>query len=109
MAHDEGLAQRIREHLQDQADVTERKMFGGLAFMLRGNMVAGVLGDALVARVGPDGTAQALAQPHARPFDFTGKPMKGYVFVAPEGIASDQALAGWLGLCKAFVDGLPPK
>lgn len=109
MAYDEGLAQRIRETLQDQADLTERKMFGGLAFMLRGNMLVGVLGDTLMARVGPNRNTQALARPHARPMDFTGKPMKGYVYVSPEGIAADKALAEWIGHCLEFVNGLPPK
>jgi hypothetical protein len=109
MPHDPGLAQRIREHLQDQAGITERKMFGGLAFMLRGHMLVGVLGPNLVARVGPEGNAAALARPHTRPMDFTGKPMKGYVYVAPEGIGSDDSLAGWIDRCTAFVGTLPPK
>lgn len=109
MAYDEGLAQRIREHLQGKGDITERKMFGGLAFMLRGHMLVGVLGDNLVARVGPDNHAQALARPHARPMDFTGRPMQGYVYVGPEGLGADGVLAEWIALCTAFVDSLPPK
>ena len=109
MAYDEGLAQRIREHLQDQWDIGEKKMFGGLAFMLRGNMLVGVLDDALVARVGPGNTPRALERPHTRPFDFTGKPMKGYVYVLSEGLADDAALASWVELCQDFVGQLPPK
>lgn len=109
MPFDPGLAQRLREHLQAHPDIVEKKMFGGLAFMFRGNMLVGVLDEALVARVGPDTTTLALARPHARPFDFTGKPMKGYVFVAAEGLADDAALAAWVALCLAFVGQLPAK
>ena len=72
-------------------------------------MLVGVLGNTLMARVGPAGYAQALARPHTRPMDFTGKPMKGYVYVAPEGMGSDAALADWIALCMDFVGGLPPK
>jgi hypothetical protein len=109
MAFDDGLAQRIREVLGDRGGISERKMFGGLAFMSRGHMFVGILGDTLMARVGPDGHAGALRRPGARPMDFTGKPMKGYVFVGPEGIEADTELAGWIAECLAFVGSLPPK
>ena len=109
MAFDEGLAERIRELLRERSGVIERKMFGGLAFMLNGYMFVGIVGDTLMARVGPDGYAKALAQKHVREMDFTGKPMKGYVYVAPEGIESDAALEHWVSRCAAFVGTLPPK
>jgi TfoX/Sxy family transcriptional regulator of competence genes len=109
VAFDEGLAERIRELLRDRRDVTERRMFGGLAFMQNGHMFVGIVGDTLMARVGPDSYAKALAQKHVREMDFTGKPMKGYVYVAPEGFESDTALEGWIGRCAAFVHTLPPK
>ena len=109
MAFDEGLAERIREILRDRRGVTERKMFGGLAFMLDGRMFVGILGDTLMARVGPEAYAKALAQKHVREMDFTGKPMKGYVFVAPEGFESDAALESWIGRCAKFVQTLPAK
>ena len=109
MAFDEGLAERIRELLKDRMGVAERKMFGGLAFMLNGHMFVGILGDTLMARVGPDSYAKALAQKHVREMDFTVRPMKGYVFVAPEGFESDAALEAWVGSCAKFVQTLPPK
>ena len=109
MAFDEGLAERIRELLRDRKGVDERRMFGGLAFMLDGHMFVGILGDTLMARVGPEAYAKALAQKHVREMDFTGKPMKGYVFVAPEGFESDAALESWIGRCANFVQTLPAK
>ena len=109
MAFDEGLAERIREVLHADQGVTERKMFGGLAFMLRGNMLVGILGDRLMARVGPDAHPQALTRPHVRPMDFSGRPMKGYVYVDPPGYLEDDALAEWVQLCRTFVLGLPAK
>ncbi|MBS7690523.1 TfoX/Sxy family protein [Pseudomonas lalucatii] len=109
MAYDEGLAERLREALQGQADITERKMFGGLAFLARGHMFVGILGDVLMARVGPSSYAQALALPYVREMDFTGKPMRGYVFVEPPGFAEDEDLAAWVQRCHRFVQSLPPK
>lgn len=109
MAFDEGLAERIRDALRDTRHVSERRMFGGLAFMVDGHMAVGILGDALMARVGPPHHAQALAQPHTRPMDFTGRPMKGYVFVDPPGLARDADLARWIERCVAFVGTLPRK
>lgn len=109
MAYDEGLAERIRLLLMDRPDVTEKKMFGGLAFMLNDYMFCGVTNEDLMARVGPDNYADALAEPHAREMDFTGRPMKGYVFVGPEGLESDEQLRSWVERCAAFVATLPPK
>lgn len=109
MAFDEGLAERIRDEMRDRDGVVEKKMFSGLVFMLNGHMFAGVIGDTLMARVGAANYADALARPHARAMDMTGRPMKGMVLVAPAGIASDAALAGWIAMCVRFVESLPPK
>lgn len=109
MAYDEGVAQRIREALVDLHSVIEKKMFGGVAFMQSGNMLCGVIDNALMARVGPDQYAQALAQPHAREMDFTGRPMKGFVYVQPEGFVDDRQLRDWIALCENFVCTLPAK
>lgn len=109
MAYDEGLAQRLREQLADRRGMSERKMFGGLAFMYRGHMLVGIIGEVLMARVGPEQYDRALKRPHARPMDFTGKPMKGYVYVDAEGFSKDANLAKWLGLCLEFNAGLPAK
>ena len=92
MAYDERLAERIREILSRKRDMREQKMFGGLCFLLRGNMCCGIVGDELIARVGPDAYDAALARPHARPMDFTGRPLRGMVYVAAPGTAN-QALA----------------
>jgi len=109
MAYDEGLAERLRDVLERRRGITERRMFGGIAFMTRGYMFAGVAGDALMARVGPERYEEALARPHARVMDFTGRPMKGYVFVDPAGVDDDQDLEEWVDLCLRFVLSLPPK
>jgi TfoX/Sxy family transcriptional regulator of competence genes len=109
MAFDEGLAQRVREALEEREDVTERRMFGGIAFMLAGNMCVGVVGDDLMVRVGPDTHAEALAQPEAREMDFTGRPMKGLVYVDGARLDSDTRLADWVRRGVAFAGSLPPK
>lgn len=109
MAFDEGLAQRLREIFAERDDMKERRMFGGLAFMLSGNMCCGVIGDELMARVGPDNYASALEHAQARPMDFTGKPLTGFVYVASDGIAADQDLERWVRRCTEFVDSLPAK
>ena len=109
MAYDEGLAQRIREALADADGLMERRMFGGIAFMLHGNMAVGISGDELMVRVGPDGYDEALAQPHARVFDMTGRVMRGWVVVAAEGIADDAALDGWVQQGAEFARSLPAK
>ena len=109
MAYDEGLAQRIREALADADGLMERRMFGGIAFMLHGNMAVGISGDELMVRVGPEGYDEALAQPHARVFDMTGRVMRGWVVVAAEGIADDAALDGWVEKGADYARSLPPK
>lgn len=109
MAYDEGVAERVREVVQSRPGITERKMFGGLAFMSHGHMFVGVLGSRLMARVGPMAYSDALMMPHVREMDFTGKPMKGYVFVEPDGYESDAALEFWVNKSYEFAASLPPK
>lgn len=109
MPYDEGLAERLREAFSTRKDVTEKKMFGGIAFMVSGNMCCGVVNDTLMARVGPDHYDTALKRPHARKMDFTGRPLKGFVYVAPEGFESDEDLAGWVQVSLDFVTTLPAK
>ncbi len=109
MPYDDGLAHRVRQALADEPGLEEREMFGGLGFLLEGNMVCGIVGDSLVARVGPDGYEAALEEPHAREFDFTGREMRGWVYVDPAGLTEDEALEAWLERCLSFVGTLPPK
>ena len=109
MPYNEDLAQRVRQHLSGRDGITERKMFGGLCFMLNGNMFCGVVKDELMVRVGPAGHEAALRRPHARPMDFTGRPMTGMVFVEPPGTADEADLASWVADCLAFSARLPAK
>lgn len=109
MAYDEGLAERVRTLLGDDADVSERKMFGGLAFMYAGNMACGIVGDELMVRVGADAWADALTQPAAREMDFTGRSMKGMVYVGVDGLAEDGDLQTWVDRGVAIAGSLPPK
>ncbi len=109
MAYDEGVAQRLREAFADRIDVAEKEMFGGIAFMLSGHMCCGVIGEILMARVGAQQYEEALSRPHVREMDFTGKPLKGFVYVEPEGFESDAELEQWVSVCEMFVDSLPPK
>ena len=109
MAYDEGLAYRLGEVHSVMPDVVEKKMFGGLVFMVNGHMSCGIVNDTLMARVGPDLYNNALSRPAARPMDFTGKPMKGFVYVDPEGFESDEELMSWVQLSLDFVMTLPPK
>ena len=96
MAYNEALAERIRIELQDRDDVEERKMFGGIAFMVAGRMAIGVTHDDLMVKVGAEAHEAALSRPHTRPMDFTGKPMRGMVYVDPEGTADDADLRFWI-------------
>ena len=109
MAYDQGLAERLRELLQDHAGIAEKKMFGGLCFLSRGHMFVGIVGEALMARVGPDAYEKALCRPHVRVMDFTGKPMKGYVFVDPPGYEEDRDLKRWVEESLKFVGTLGDK
>lgn len=109
MAFDAGLAERLRDLLRMRQQVSERKMFGGLAFMVDRHMCVGIIGETLMARVGPLRYAKALRQKPVREMDFTGKLMKGYVYVAPEGIAEDAVLEAWINISAEFVASLPPK
>jgi len=109
MAFDEGLAERVRNLAGENAGLSERKMFGGLCFMLQGNMCFGIVGSELMVRVGPDSYAEALALPHAREMDFTGRSMRGMVFVEEDGISDDDDLEHWLQRGMAFAGSLPAK
>lgn len=110
MAYDEGLAQRIRE-IMDATELSceEKKMFGGMSFMLGGNVACGVIADDMCVRVGPDGNEAALALPHARPFDFTGKPMAGWIYVSPQGLGEEGEVKAWVKRGVDFAKSLPPK
>ena len=109
MAYDEGLAERIRMAVWDWPTVTERKMFGGLAFMSRGRMVCGILGDDLVVRVGPERWEAALRRVHSREMDFTGRSMRGFVFVGPLGTRRQSQVDSWMAWARDYVESLPPK
>ncbi len=109
MAYDEKTAQRVRETLKRRRGVTEKKMFGGIAFMLNGNMCCGVLDKDLVLRLGDTAAATALKRPHTRPMDFTGRPMKTMVYVAATGFKTDDALKGWVTRAVEFAKSLPAK
>jgi hypothetical protein len=107
--YDESLAERIRAALAAYGPHSKKKMFGGLAFLVRGNMVCGVVKGEMMARVGPDAYAAALGSPGARPMDFTGRPMTGIVFVGPDGTGTDAGLVAWVARAYAYAGLLPPK
>jgi len=109
MAYDEQLAQRVRRALAGRDGLSEKKMFGGIAFLLSGRMACGIVKEDLMVRVGPAQYEQALAQPYARPMDFTGRPMKGMVYVGSDALRSDADLAGWLRRGVEFAATLPAK
>jgi TfoX/Sxy family transcriptional regulator of competence genes len=109
MAFSESLAARIRDALARKKNIEEKKMFGGVGFLLNGNMLVGVWKDSLIVRLGPDAYEDALQEPHVREFDITGKPMKGWVMVEPEGVEDDEQLAGWIERAVKFVGKLPGK
>jgi TfoX/Sxy family transcriptional regulator of competence genes len=109
MAYDLKLASRMRELLAGRKGVTEKAMFGGVAWLKGGRMFVGIVGDELMARVGPEAHDEAVARPHARIMDFTGRPMRGYVFVAQPGLRGPGALGAWLDQCERYVASLPEK
>jgi TfoX/Sxy family transcriptional regulator of competence genes len=108
MAFDELLADRVRTRLQHVTGVSERKMFGGLAFLTGGHLTVGVYADGLIARVGAQDMDAVTAEPGVRPFDMTGRPMRGIV-VIDNAVLNDQALDRWIGRARGYVAGLPPK
>ena len=109
MAFDETLAARLRDALVGTTGVTEKAMFGGKAFLLDGNMLVGVIQNELVARVGPERFEAAVARNGARPFDFSGRPMSGWVMVGPEGCQTDASLNAWIEEALGYVRTLPRK
>lgn len=109
MAYDEDLAHRLRIVFQDETGVVEKKMFGGIAFMVHGHMCCGVNGSNLLVRVGADQYDAAVSLPHARPMDFTGRPMRGFVYVDESGLGTDENLREWINRGMKFVSTLPPK
>ncbi len=109
MASSEALAERIRQALARRKNVEEKKMFGGVGFLLNGNMLVGAWKDSLIVRLGPDEGVEALKEPHVKEFDITGRPMKGWVLVEPEGIEDDDQLGGWIQRAVKFVGKLPAK
>jgi TfoX/Sxy family transcriptional regulator of competence genes len=108
VAYDEKLADRVRDILEGDSGVSERKMFGGLAFMVDGHMACGIAGDDLMLRLGAEGAEVAMQKPHVRPMDFTGRPMTGMVFVEPAGFRG-ATLARWVSEATSFARTLPPK
>jgi TfoX/Sxy family transcriptional regulator of competence genes len=110
MAYDENLAQRIRENLPGTPNLTEMKMFGGIGFMINGNMACGVIQNDLIVRLGPGASDQALAAPHTKPFAMTGRaPMSGWVQVEPEGLTAQEELQAWITQGLEYARSLPPK
>ena len=109
MAFDEKLAERVRKALGGKGEISEKKMFGGLCFLLRGKMCCGILKDDLVVRVDPRDSPALLKKTGVRPMDFTGRPMKGFVYVSLEALKDSSALQGWLKRCLAFASSLPAK
>jgi hypothetical protein len=113
MAYDSDLVDRVRAALRRAsargAPTREIRMFGGLCFMVGGHMCCGVAGEDLVVRVGPTDMKDALARPHVRPMDFTGRPLQGFVYVSPAGCRRAPDLARWLRRGLSFVRSLPPK
>lgn len=109
MAFDELLADRIRKGLGRKKNIEEKKMFGGLCFLLNGNMLVGVWKDSMIVRLGEEQEEEALLEPHAKKMDITGKPMKGWIMVASEGVQDGEQLTGWIERATKFVRTLPKK
>ncbi len=109
MAYNEELAERMRACLAGSCGLREQKMFGGIAFLLNGNMCCGVRQDDLVLRVAPERYPEALAHPHARPMDITGRVMRGFVMVGPRGTERAEDLRQWVNLAADFAAGLPAR
>jgi len=109
MAFNEELAERIRQALARKKGIEEKKMFGCICFLINGNALAGVWKDRLIARLGPDEGEAALREPHVRAFDITGRAMRNWVAVEPEGVEEDEQLKDWIERALKFVKALPKK
>ncbi len=109
MAYDQGLAERIRELVAGRDGFTEKTMFGGIAFLLDGNVCVGVLQDELIVRLSAEQADEALREEHTRPFDFTGRAMTGWIMAGPAVTATDDVLGDWIDRAVSFVSLLPPK
>lgn len=109
MAYSESLAARVRQMLAGRRDIGEKKMFGGIGFLLNGNMLVGVWKDSLIARLGTDQAAEALKRPHVGEFDITGRAMRGWVLIEADGLDTDADLGEWIDLALEFVQTLPRK
>jgi TfoX/Sxy family transcriptional regulator of competence genes len=109
MAYDEGLAERVREVLAGARGITEKRMFGGLCFLLHGNMIAGIVKNELMVRYAHEQHDAVMKMKHVRPMDFTKKPMKGFAFVGPEAFDAQADLEEWIDRCLAYVSKLPRK
>jgi TfoX/Sxy family transcriptional regulator of competence genes len=109
MAFNEVLAERIRRQIARRKNIKEKQMFGGVGFLLKGNMLVGVWKDSLIARLGPEEGNAAVKEPHVKAFDITGRPMKGWVLVAAEGVEDDEQLSDWIQRARKYVGPLPAK
>ena len=109
MAFDESLAARIRDILARRKGIEEKKMFGCVGFLLNGNVLVGVWKDSLIVRLGPEEGEKALKEPHVKPFDITGKPMRGWALIEKEGVADEDQLNDWIRRAMQFVAGMPSK
>ena len=109
MSYDPEAAERVRRLLADRDDVVEKRMVGGLSFLVNGNMCCGITGTALMVRIGAEGRDQALREPHVRPMQFAGRGLSGFICVEPAGFAADDALTRWVRRGLDFVSGLPAK
>lgn len=109
MTYDQALAQRLRRLLKTEASITERELFGGLGFFVRGNMACGVIGRRLIVRVGPQAYEECLRAPGAQVFDYSGRPMRGWVTVSAGSLATPAALRAWVGRGLEHARTLPPK
>jgi hypothetical protein len=109
LAYSESLARRIRQILFGRRGITEKKLFGGVGFLLNGNLCVGIWKNSLIARLGPERGNTALAEPHVGEFDIAGRPMKGWLMVEPDGIETDEQLSDWIRRSEDFVSTLPKK
>jgi TfoX/Sxy family transcriptional regulator of competence genes len=109
MAYNLELLQRIRTVMSGRSDVVEKKMFGGVAFMVRGYMSCGPHGDNLLVRIGEEAAARAMSEPHVKPMDFTGKVLKPFASIEAAGIRTDKQLRHWVEMAAGYAASLPPK